>query len=645
MPKQIEISLPGGGKQTVPQGTAVSEILGKIGRSGDGWIAAKLNGRLVDLARSVEEDAVLEGVGTDSLTGLEILRHSAAHIMAQAVRSIFPEALVAIGPAIENGFYYDFDVPRPFTQEDLEKIEAKMREITSRKIAFSRRDVPREEAIGFFSRVGEKYKVELLEEFTDPVVSFYQQGDFIDLCRGPHVPHSGFLKAFKLTSVAGAYWRGDERNQMLQRIYGTAFFDAESLKKYLNFLEEAQRRDHRRLGKELDLFSFSDEIGAGMVIYHPKGALIRHILENFEKREHLLRGYQMVIGPTLLKTELWKKSGHFEHYRENMYFTEIEEQSYGVKPMNCLSHMMIYKSKIRSYRDLPLRYFELGTVHRHEKSGVLHGLLRVRQFTQDDAHILCTADQLNDEIKSIIDFVVEVMGIFGFDFEMEISTRPEKSIGTDEDWERATGALLKALEDKGFQYHICEGEGAFYGPKIDVKLKDALDRRWQCATIQCDFTLPERFDLTYIGADGGKHRPVMVHRVILGAIERFLGVLIEHYAGAFPIWLAPVQAMIVTVTDSQLDFAQAVCGELRSRGVRAEVDKRSEKLGYKIREAQMQKVPYMLVVGDKEVEKEAIAPRKRDGTQLSLMTPPEFAELVERECLESSKGRVGLGIV
>ena len=565
--------------------------------------------------------------------------------MAQAVRSIFPEALVAIGPAIENGFYYDFDVARPFTQEDLEKIEAKMREITSQKLPFSRRDVPREEAIGLFSGVGEKYKVELLEGFTDPVVSFYQQGDFIDLCRGPHVPHSGFLKAFKLTSVAGAYWRGDERNPMLQRIYGTAFFDAESLKKYLHLLEEAQKRDHRRLGKELDLFSFSEEIGAGMVIYHPKGALIRNILENFEKREHLLRGYQIVVGPTLLKTELWKKSGHFEHYRENMYFTEIDEQSYGVKPMNCLSHMMIYKSKIRSYRDLPIRYFELGTVHRHEKSGVLHGLLRVRQFTQDDAHILCTAGQLNDEIKSIIDFVEEVMGIFGFDFEMEISTRPEKSIGTDEDWDRATGALVKALEDKGFQYHLCEGEGAFYGPKIDVKLKDALERRWQCATIQCDFTLPERFDLTYIGADGGRHRPVMVHRVILGAIERFLGVLIEHYAGAFPIWLAPVQAMIVTVTDSQLDFAQAVCAELRGRGVRAEVNMRSEKLGYKIREAQMQKVPYMLVVGDKEVEKGAIAPRKRDGTQLSLMTPPQFAELVGRECLESSKGRVGLGIV
>jgi threonyl-tRNA synthetase len=625
-------------------GTSVFELLGKPG-SGDVWIAAKLNGRLVDLGSRVEHDAGLEGIGKGSPEAIDILRHSAAHIMAQAVKSIFPEARVAIGPSIEHGFYYDFDVARPFTQEDLEKIEARMREIVSQKLAFSRREVSREEAIALFSAMGEKYKVELLEEFRDPTVSIYQQGDFVDLCRGPHIPQTGLLKAFKLTSQAGAYWRGDEHNPMLQRIYGTAYFDVDSLKKYLTFLEEAQKRDHRRLGKELDLFSFSEEVGAGMVIYHPKGALIRHILENFEKREHLRRGYQLVVGPTLLKADLWKKSGHFDHYRENMYFTEIDEQAYGVKPMNCLSHMLIYKSRLRSYRDLPIRYFELGTVHRHEKSGVLHGLLRVRQFTQDDAHILCAPDQLNDEIKSIIDFVGEVMSIFGFEFEIEISTRPEKSIGSDEDWARATGALQTALEDKGFDYQVCEGEGAFYGPKIDIKLKDALDRRWQCATIQCDFTLPERFDLTYIGADGARHRPVMVHRVILGALERFLGVLIEHYAGAFPVWLAPVQAMIVTVTDSQLDFARGICRELASRGVRAEVDARSEKLGYKIREAQMQKVPYMLVIGDKEVQGGAVAPRKRDGTQLGLMSSAEFADLVERECLESSKGRVGLNII
>lgn len=641
---EIRITLPDGRSETVPRGTRVEDVLSRTKPSPDGWIAARLNGRMVDLNRPIEEDAAVEGIQKGSEEAIEVLRHSAAHIMAQAVKSIFPEARFGIGPAIENGFYYDFDVERPFTEEDLSKIESKMREIASQKLPFKRAEVPREEAIQFFSGLGEKYKVELLEDFTDPYVSYYEQGGFIDLCRGPHIPHTGYLKAFKLLSVAGAYWRGDERNPVLQRIYGTAYFDTEALKKYLHFLEEAQKRDHRRLGKELDLFSFSDELGAGMVIYHPKGALIRHILENFEKREHLRRGYQIVLGPTLLKTELWKRSGHFDNYRENMYFTEIDGQSYGIKPMNCLSHMMIFKSRIRSYRDLPIRYFELGTVHRHEKSGVLHGLLRVRQFTQDDAHILCMPEQLNQEIKDIIDFVIEVMGIFGFEYEMEISTRPEKSIGADEDWERATNALMKALEEKGLPFQINEGDGAFYGPKIDVKLKDALDRRWQCATIQCDFTLPERFDLTYIGADGAKHRPVMVHRVILGAIERFLGVLIEHFAGAFPVWLAPVQAMIVTVTDAQLDFASMVRSELQDRGVRAEVDMRSEKLGYKIRDAQMQKVPYMLVIGDKEVAAGAIAPRKRDGTQLNLMKPREFADLIEQECLESSKGRIGLGI-
>jgi threonyl-tRNA synthetase len=432
---------------------------------------------------------------------------------------------------------------------------------------------------------------------------------------------------------------------MLQRIYGTAFADHGALKRFLDFLEEAHRRDHRRLGRELDLFSFSDEVGAGMVIYHPKGAVLRHILETFEKREHLRRGYLMVIGPTLLKTDLWRRSGHFDHYRENMYFTEIEGQSYGIKPMNCLSHMLIYRSKLRSYRDLPLRFFELGTVHRHEKSGVLHGLLRVRQFTQDDAHILCMPEQLHEEIQGIIDFVIEVMEMFGFSYEMEISTRPEKSIGSDQDWERATRALMAALDDKAIEYKTCAGEGAFYGPKIDVKLRDALDRRWQCATIQCDFTLPERFDLTYIGPDGAKHRPVMVHRVVLGAIERFLGVLVEHYAGAFPTWLAPVQAILVTVTDRQLEFARNMLRQLQAAGVRAELDNRNEKLGFKIREAQLQKIPYMLVVGDREVEANGIRPRRRDGTQLDLMSVATFARMLEEECLEATGGRIGLGVV
>lgn len=639
----IEVTLGDGSRTTFPKGISAWEVLKAVAAAGDSWVAARVNGNLVDLKKTLEEDTVLEGVEGSSEEGLEILRHSAAHVMAQAVKELFPQAKVAIGPAIENGFYYDFDVENPFSLEDLERIEAKMAEIVSARLEFERTEMPRQEAIRFFQERGEPYKAELLESFQDQTVSLYRQGDFVDLCRGPHIPHSGLLKAYKLTSVAGAYWRGDERNRMLQRIYGTAFPDREGLKRHLRFLEEAQRRDHRRLGRELDLFSFSDDVGAGMVIYHPKGALLRHILETFEKREHLRRGYHIVMGPTLLKTELWKRSGHFDHYRENMYFTEIDEQSYGIKPMNCLSHMLIYKSRVRSYRDLPLRYFELGTVHRHEKSGVLHGLLRVRQFTQDDAHILCTPEQLHGEIQGIIDFVIEMMGIFGFSYEMEISTRPLKSIGTDEDWDRATNALRAALEDKGIPYVVCQGEGAFYGPKIDVKLRDALDRRWQCATIQCDFTLPERFDLTYVGQDGARHRPVMVHRVILGAIERFLGVLIEHYAGAFPTWLAPVQAILLTVTDAHQGYATMVREKLGNFGVRVELDDRNEKLGYKIREAQLQKIPYMLVIGDREVAAGGIAPRRRDGSQLELMTPEDFASLVEKECLEATRGRLGLG--
>ena len=643
--ESIQIMVGGGERKAFPKGISVAEVLGAADEAKQSWIAAEFDGNLVDLNTLVDRDATLEGLTADSEKGLEILRHSASHIMAQAVKSLFPQARVAIGPAIENGFYYDFDVEKPFSEDDLTRIEARMAEIVSQHHKFFRRELSRERAIAEFQERGEGYKVEILEEIPDATVSLYEQGDFIDLCRGPHIPHTGYLKAFKLTSIAGAYWRGDERNRMLQRIYGTAFGDQAAMERYLHFLEEAHKRDHRRLGKELDLFSFSDEVGAGMVIYHPKGAILRHILEVFEKREHLRRGYQIVIGPTLLKTELWKRSGHFDHYRENMYFTEIEDQSYGIKPMNCLAHMLIYRSKIRSYRDLPLRFFELGTVHRHEKSGVLHGLLRVRQFTQDDAHILCMPEQLNKEIQDIIDFVIEVMEIFGFSYDMEISTRPAKSIGSDEDWERATHALISAIEDKGIPYTMCEGEGAFYGPKIDVKLRDALDRRWQCATIQCDFTLPERFDLTYVGVDGQRHRPVMVHRVILGAIERFLGVLVEHYAGAFPTWLAPVQTVIVTVSDGQLDFARKAFERLRELGVRVELDDRNEKLGYKIREAQMQKIPYMLVIGDREVAAGGISPRRRDGTQLEMMGLEDLAALIERECLDATKGKVGTGII
>jgi len=570
----------------------------------------------------------------DTTTGeeLAVMRHSTAHIMAEAVKDLFPSVKITIGPAIEHGFYYDFDYEGTFTPADLERIEGRMREIIAENRKFQREELVKEAAIELFTRLDEPYKVELLRDIPEEVVSIYRQGDFIDLCRGPHIAFTGLVKAFKLTGVAGAYWRGDERNKMLQRIYGTAFFDRKVLENYLEKLEEARRRDHRRLGKELDLFSVSDEAGAGLIIYHPRGAMLRFIIEDFEKREHLKRGYQLVIGPQILKLDLWKRSGHFDNYRENMYFTEIDGQQYGIKPMNCLAHMLIYKSRVRSYRDLPLRFFELGTVHRHEKSGVLHGLLRVRQFTQDDAHIICMPEQLNDEIKGVIDFVTYVMGIFGFDYEVEISTRPEKSIGSDEDWERATAALTGALRDKDIPFAVHEGEGAFYGPKIDIKLKDALDRRWQCATIQCDFTLPERFDLVYVGADGERHRPVMLHRVILGALERFIGVLIEHYGGAFPAWLAPVQAVIMTVTDRQIDYARGVLAEMMDAGLRAEGDFRNEKLSLKIREAQMQKIPYMLVIGDKEVASHSVTVRLRNGENLSAMLVDQFVAMVQDKC-------------
>ena len=629
---EINVSIGSEESQRLPKGISAGEALERLRvKKGNPAVAAKINGDLVDLSRPLEQDCTIEPLNQNNEETLEILRHTASHVMAQAVQSLYPEAKITIGPAIENGFYYDFDYPETFSVEDIPQIEAKMQEIIQQATPVFRRELDRQEAIRVFTERNETYKVEMLEEMDEPVVSVYGQDDWLDLCRGPHLVNTSEVKAFKLTGVAGAYWRGDERNPMLQRIYGTAFFSKKDLKRHLQLLEEAKKRDHRKLGKELDLFHVSDEAGPGLVIYHPKGALLRHILETFEKEAHLRRGYQMVSGPQLLKTEMWKKSGHFENYRENMYFTEVEGQSYGIKPMNCLAHMLIYKSTIRSYRDLPIRYFEMGLVHRHEKSGVLHGLTRVRQFTQDDAHLICTPEQLNDEIKGVIDFALDMLELFGFEYEIELSTQPEKRIGTDEDWERATVALEKALTDKLIPYKTCAGEGAFYGPKIDILLKDALNRRWQCSTIQCDFTLPERFDLTYIGPDGGKHRPVMLHRTLLGSMERFLGVLIEHYAGAFPTWLAPVQAIILTVTDRHQSYGEELYKQLLNAGIRVEKDLRNEKLGYKIREAQLQKIPYMLVVGDREVEAAGVSPRRRDGKDLKLMEVADFVELVRDE--------------
>ncbi len=618
--------------KTYGPGITAAEILKDVYPSNKSEIlAAEINGKQTDLHSPVMESGKVDFISVNTPKGLEILRHSTAHIMAQAVKELFPEVKVTIGPAIADGFYYDFDSPRPFTPDDLEKIEVRMKEIIKSKLPFRKVVLPKEEAIQFFRELGENYKVELIEGIEAEEVNLYSQGNFTDLCRGPHIPSSGSVKAFKLTKVAGAYWRGDERNRMLQRIYGTAFPSKEELKRYLELLEEAKRRDHRKLGKELDLFSISDEAGPGMVIWHPKGAMLRYLIEEFERKEHLKRGYQMVVGPQILKRELWEKSGHFDNYRENMYFTTVDEIDYGIKPMNCLSHMIIYKSKIRSYRDLPIRYFELGTVHRHEKSGVLHGLLRVRQFTQDDAHILCTPDQLNSEILGIINFVKDVMGIFGFNFTMELSTRPEKSIGSDEDWDRATIALEKALQALELPYEINEGDGAFYGPKIDIKLTDALARSWQCATIQCDFTLPERFGLTYVDADGSRKRPVMIHRVVLGAIERFLGVLIEHYSGAFPLWLAPVQVMVLTITDRTDSYAVEIAETLKEQGIRVEIDLRNEKIGFKIREARNQKIPYMVILGDKELENLNIAVRKRGQDSTITVDLAEFINSLKQQ--------------
>ncbi len=624
MEEKISITLSDGLKKSIPRGTKLQEL------ADEEAVAAQVNGALMDLSQTVSQDATISFISVHSRKGLEILRHSSAHVMAQAVKELFPTVKLTFGPATDTGFYYDFDYDRTFTPQDLELIANRMSEIIKEDLPFIRKEVSKAEAMQAFREMGESYKIEHLEELPDHV-SLYRQGAFLDLCEGPHLPSTGKIKAFKLLNVSGTYWRGDARNQVLQRIYGTAFSALDALNDYLRMLEEARKRDHRKLGRELDLFSLHEEAGPGLVIYHPKGAMIRTVLEDFERKEHLKRGYQIVIGPQLLRLDLWKQSGHFENYRDKMYFTKVEDAEYGIKPMNCLAHMLIYKSQIRSYRDLPLRYFELGTVHRHEKSGELHGLLRVRGFTQDDAHILCRPDQLDDEICAIIEFVDDVMKIFGFEYEMELSTRPEKSIGSDEDWERATQALLQALKGKNLSFEINEGEGAFYGPKIDVKLKDALNRSWQCATIQADFAMPERFDLTYVGSDGERHRPVMLHRVILGAMERFIGVLIEHYAGAFPVWLAPVQAILLTVTERHIPYAERVDRQLIQEGIRVEKDFRNEKLGFKIREAQIQKIPYMLVIGDREEKEGTVSPRCRSGEALKGMRVGDFVNRVKSE--------------
>jgi threonyl-tRNA synthetase len=628
----VKVTLPDQSIREYPAGATGAEVAASIGRrlAADA-VACEIDGRAADLSLPIEADATLRILTFKDAEGRQIHRHGASHVMAQAVKRLFPEAKLAIGPAIEDGFYYDIDLFRPLTEEDLPRIEAEMAKIAAEKLPFVREEMPRDQAIELFRKAGETYKVELISDIKDAAVSLYRQGEFVDLCRGPHLPDTGRLGAVKLLSVAGAYWRGDEKNKMLQRIYGTAYPDKKELDEHLRIIEEAKKRDHRKLGRELDLFSIQEEAGPGFVIWHPRGALLRMLLEDFEKREHLRHGYEIVAGPQILKLDLWKKSGHYENYRENMYFTEIDETQYGIKPMNCLSHILIYKTKIRSYRDLPIRYFELGTVYRHERAGVLHGLMRVRGFTQDDAHIFCAPEQLNGEIRGVIALVRKVMAAFGFSYHMEISTRPEQSIGSTENWEMATAALRQALDDEGIPYVINEGDGAFYGPKIDVKLRDAIGRTWQCATVQCDFNLPERFEMEYVGADGARHRPVMLHRVILGSIDRFLGVLIEHYAGAFPPWLAPVQAKVLTITDKSANYAKLLEGKLRAQGMRVESDLRNEKIGYKIRESRLEKIPYLLVVGDREAEAGTVALRHREKGELGAMPVDAFLDMVRAE--------------
>lgn len=562
---------------------------------------------------------------------LQTLRHSAAHVMADAVKKLYPGVKLGIGPAIEEGFYYDFDfrdcksgekgsVGELLTPEDLPKIEEEMARIISRNDPFEKSVITQKDAEKLFEKDGEKYKIELLRELEGGEITLYKHGDFYDLCRGPHVKSAKEIGAFKLLSLAGAYWRGEEANPMLQRIYGTAFADKKALDAYISLREEAQKRDHRKLGKELDLFSFNEMAGAGLVLYHPKGALLRQTIVDYITGKHLEKGYQLISSPHILKSDIWMRSGHYDYYKDNMYFFKSEGQEYGVKPMNCPGHILVYASRIRSYREFPIRYFELGSVYRHEKSGVLHGLLRVRGFTQDDAHIFCLREQVEEEVMKVIDFVDETLKVFGFkEFEVELSTRPAKSIGTDEDWQEATIALRNALDKKGLPYEVNEGDGAFYGPKIDIKLKDALGRSWQCATVQCDFALPERFDLKYSAQDGKEKRPVMLHRVILGSLERFIGALVEQYGGDFPLWLAPLQVMVIPITDKEVAYAAELVETLRKAGIRAEMDGRDEKMQKKIRDAEIDKTPYMAVVGKREAEAGTVALRTRkEGSSATL---------------------------
>ncbi len=632
--QDIRVTLSDGRTTVLPRGSTAGDALSRAGVSAlDDIVAVKINGVPRDLSTVLSEDVALEPLTFDSPEGREVYRHSSTHIMAQAVKDVFPNAQMTIGPALEDSFYYDFAFERPFTPEDLAKIEARAHAIMKTDHPFKRMEMDRRKAIDFFKERGEHYKAEILESIEDKVVSLYSQGEFVDLCRGPHVPSTARVKALKLMSTGGAYWRGDERNPMLQRIYGTSFPTQKALDAHLARLEEIKRRDHRKLGKELELITIQDEIGPGLVLWHPKGALIRLLIENFWREQHIRQGYELVYSPHVARLDLWRTSGHVDFYRENMFSVmKVEGSEYQLKPMNCPFHIMIYKSHLRSYRDLPIRYGELGTVYRYERTGVLHGLLRVRGFTQDDAHLFCRPDQIESEVSKVLDFTFFMLRTFGFsEFEVYLSTRPEKAVGSPEHWAQATAALEAALKGRGVAYQIDPGEGVFYGPKIDIKIRDVLGRSWQCSTIQIDFNNPERFDLAYTGEDGQAHQPIMIHRALLGSIERFFGILIEHYAGVFPTWLAPVQAKVLCITDRQKEYAQAVVDRLTRAGLRAEADLRNEKVGFKIREAEKAKIPFMLVVGDREMQADTVSVRGRSGLDHGKLAVDAVIELIKAE--------------
>lgn len=628
----MEVKLKDGKILEVDENSNLFDVAGKISnRLKKEAVVAKVNDKMVDMSTIVKDGDVVEIFTLESEEGLETYRHSSAHIMAEAVGELFPDVKFGIGPVIKDGFYYDFDTEHVFTPEDLEKIESKIADIVKRNTPFVRKVLIREEALEYFGNLGEKYKVELIQDLpAGEEISIYEQGGFLDLCRGPHVPSTGYLKAYKLMTLAGAYWRGSEKNKMLQRIYATSFPNKKELEAYLHRLEEAKKRDHRKLGAELELFTIEEE-GPGFPIFLPKGMVLRNQLEDFMRGLYNKWEYEEIKTPIILNRKLWEQSGHWDHYKENMYFTKIDELDYAIKPMNCPGCMLVYRHNQHSYRELPIRYAEMGLVHRHEKSGVLHGLMRVRAFTQDDAHIFMLYDQIRDEIKKVIEMVDEVYNTFGFKYNVELSTRPEKAMGSVEMWDQATQALKDALDDLKIDYELNEGDGAFYGPKIDFHLEDSIGRTWQCGTIQLDFQMPEKFDLSYIGEDGAKHRPAMIHRAIFGSVERFIGILIEHYAGAFPLWLAPMQVNIIPVAEVHNDYAYEVAGELKRAGIRVNVDSRNEKLGYRIRESQVQKIPYTFVVGDNETANSHVAVRKRSVGDLGSKPLFEVIEMLVTE--------------